>query len=206
MMQAYGAADPRHLAPEPAQRDTLATIVAATPWLMRALRAVRSLALPGSGCIGAGAVRSTVWDSLHGLSSPAPLADVDVAYFDPSDLSPEAEATHQRRLTGLVPELHWEVVNQAAVHLWYERTFGRSVPPLDSLEEGIASWPETATAVAVRLDDRDQVQVLAPLGLIDLFECIVRRNPTRVDEGTFRARVEAKRYAERWPRVRVVWD
>ena len=184
-------------------RDRLVEIVGATPWLMRALRAVRSVA-PRDACVGAGAVRSTVWDSLHGYSVPSPVADVDVAYYEPMNLSPETEALYQRRLADLEPGLRWDVVNQAAVHLWYEKTFGRTVAPLRSLEEGIGSWPETATAVAVRLDAHDCLQVVAPLGLEDLFDCVVRRNPARASESMFRARVEAKRYDERWPRVRIV--
>lgn len=186
------------------QRDRLIEIVGATPWLMRALRAVQLVAPPGA-CVGAGAIRSTVWDSLHGCSEPSPVADVDVAHFDPMDMSPETDAQYQRRLAEIEPDLRWDVANQAAVHLWYEKVFGKAVPPLYSLEEGVGSWPETATSVAVWLDARDCVQVVAPLGLSDLFDCVVRRNPARVSEAKFRARAEAKRYVERWPRVRIIW-
>jgi len=51
--------------------------------LMAALRAVRSLRL-ASWCIGAGAVRSLVWDTLHGFEEASPVEDVDVVYFDDS--------------------------------------------------------------------------------------------------------------------------
>jgi hypothetical protein len=47
-------------------------------------------------------------------------------------------------------------------------------------------------------------RVLAPHGLDDLFAMVVRRNPARVSVATYRQRVAQKRYAERWPRVRVV--
>jgi hypothetical protein len=66
--------------------------------------------------------------------------------------------------------------------------------------------PEAATSVAVRLDADGCVRVVAPLGLDDLFDCIVRRNPSRASVSMFKARVEAKRYSELWPRVRVVWE
>jgi uncharacterized protein len=186
-------------------QDRLVQIIAATPWLMRALWAVRSVA-PAAACVGAGAVRSTVWDSLHGYSESSPLADVDVAYFDPRDVSPQSDAAYERRLAEVEPDLQWEVVNQAGVHLWYEKAFEEAVPPLRSLEEGIASWPETATSVAVWLDSDGCIRVVAPLGLEDLFDCVVRRNPARATVGMFRARVEAKRYSERWPQVRVIWE
>ena len=98
----------------------------------------------------------------------------------------------------------WEVTNQAAVHLWFEDYFGHKVEPLRSLEEAVASWPEFATSVGITLDERDEIQVIAPWGLEDLFGVTVRRNPTRVSLETYRQRVEQKRYSQRWPMVKVV--
>jgi hypothetical protein len=183
----------------------LIEIVRSTPWLMRALEAVRTVGAPAA-CIGAGAVRATVWDRLHEFSTPSDLADVDVPYFDASDLSVERELAYRHHLTELEPGRAWDVVNQASVHLWYERRFGTAIAPLRSVEDGIASWPETATAVAVSLDDSDRIHVVAPFGLSDLFDCVVRRNVGRVSPRQFRTRVEAKRFAERWPKVQVVWE
>lgn len=187
------------------ERDQLIEIVRATPWLMRALEAVRSACIP-HGCIGAGAVRTTVWDALHGRANPTPAADVDVAYFDPSAPSAESEDGYRRWLSELEPDVARDVVNQASVHLWYEQAFGVPVEPLRSVDEGVASWPETATAVALRLESSSELQVIAPCGLADLFACVVRRNARRVTAAQFRARVEAKRYGERWPRVQVLWE
>jgi uncharacterized protein len=183
----------------------LARIVRETPWLMQVLEAVRSVRMPHA-CVGAGAVRAAVWDWIHGHLLPSEVADVDVAYFDAADLSRESEAMYQRQLEALRPDQIWDVVNQAAVHLWYERVFGRVLAPLGSVEDGIACWPETATAVAVWLDASDRLQILAPFGLSDLLACVVRRNPRVVGLEQFRARVERKRYVERWPRVRIVWE
>ena len=71
---------------------------------MRALRAVRELGL-ASWCIGAGAVRSLVWDALHELTVPSELSDIDVAYFDASDLSSERDSKLERRLKILLPNV-----------------------------------------------------------------------------------------------------
>jgi hypothetical protein len=46
--------------------------------------------------------------------------------------------------------------------------------------------------------------VIAPHGLDDLFAMVVRRNPARVSVATYRERVAGKRYAQRWPKVRVI--
>ena len=183
--------------------ERLAALARATPWFIRTLEHVRALRLD-SWCVGAGAVRNLVWDALHGHATPSALADVDVAFFDASDLSPQRDAALQARLRSTAPETPWEVTNQAGVHLWFEQYFGHAVPPLRSLEDAVASWPEFATAVGLRLDDDDRLHVIAPLGLDDLFAMVVRRNPARVSVATYRERVASKRYAQRWPRVRVV--
>ena len=154
--------------------------------------------------MGAGAVRNLVWDALHGHSTPSALADIDVAHFDACDLSSERDALLQQRLHDLAPSLPWEVTNQAGVHLWFEQHFGHAVAPLESLEDAVASWPEFATCVGLRLDDDDRLHVIAPHGLDDLFAMVVRRNPARVSVETYRERVATKRYAQRWLRVTVV--
>jgi hypothetical protein len=59
----------------------LEQIIRGTPWLLRVLEAIRLLGLPDC-YLAAGAVRNTVWDSLHGLATPGSLGDLDVIYFD----------------------------------------------------------------------------------------------------------------------------
>jgi uncharacterized protein len=190
-------------ASETKHQQRLVEIVSESPWFMDALAAVRRLALP-EWCIGAGAIRNLVWDSLHGKSSPSQLSDVDVAYFDATDISPQRDEELQSKLQALDPSVPWEVTNQAGVHQWFEEHFGHAVEPLHSLEEAVASWPEFATAVGISLGQDNSLQVIAPHGLEDLFAIVVRRNPTRVSIETYRQRVVQKRYVERWPKVKVV--
>lgn len=186
-----------------AAADVLTALVAADPLFMARLRAVRSLGL-ASWCIGAGAVRNLVWDALHGKSSPSPLADVDVAWFDAAPPPGHTDAALQARLVELLPGTPWEVTQQAQVHLWFEAHFGHPVDPLLSLVDAVATWPEYATCVGLSLDADDRISVIAPHGLDDLMGCVVRRNPCRVSEATYRQRVASKQYAVRWPRVTVV--
>ena len=172
-------------------------------WFWPALAAARNLNLP-SWCIGAGAVRNLVWDSLHNFQTPSALSDIDVAYFDASDLSAQRDAEIQHRLNTVYPVAPWEVTNQAAVHTWFEAAFGHPVEPLVSLEDAVASWPEFATTVGLTLRDDDSIDVIAPYGLDDLFAMVVRRNPARVSVDTYRRRVEQKQYQKRWPNVAVI--
>ena len=123
---------------EAKHQQRLVEIASESPWFIGALATVRRLALP-NWCIGAGAIRNLVWDSLHNKSEPSQLSDVDVAYFDATDISPRRDKELQSELQALDPSVPWEVTNQAGVHQWFEEHFGHAVEPLRSLEEAVAS-------------------------------------------------------------------
>ena len=172
------------------------------PWFMAALDTVSDLGL-SQWCIGAGVIRNIVFDYLDSGSS-TPIRDVDVAYFDESDLSEHRDREYEDMLRDRMPDVPWEVTNQAAVHLWFHKKFGCRVPPVRGIEEAVATWPETCTAVAVTKVHKDEYKVYAPCGLEDLFGMVVRRNPARVDVQTYNARIANKKYDQCWKSVRIV--
>jgi len=185
--------------------DDLQRVIRSDPWFLSVLRVARDAGLP-QWAIGAGAIRNLVWDELHGYQRRTPLADIDLVYFDSTNLGSEHERLSEERLARLLPGVPWQVKNQAAVHLWYQRVFGQAVPPLTSIEEAVATWPETATAVAVRLLPDDTLYVIAPFGLSGLFHMILRRNPARVSRDEFRRRCRDKAIQIKWPRVQLIGD
>ena len=170
---------------------------------MEVLRAVRDCD-PPDWVVGAGVIRDLVWDEMHAGFSAARVRDVDVAFFDPSDLSPERDLEVQRALEHRLGAVPWEAKNQAAVHTWFERVFGYPVEPLTSIADAVGTWPETATSVAVRLEPDESLRIIAPYGLEDLLNGTCRRNPRRVTMELYRRRLLSKRVAERWPKVRVI--
>jgi hypothetical protein len=184
-----------------ALEHALTDMVRTSPALMQALVAVRTLGLV-DWCIGAGAVRSLVWDRLHGFQTPTPLSDIDVVYFDAA-ADPARDAELEGRLRRLLPGLRWEVSNQAHIHHWFRRALGQRVAALVSLEDGVATWPEYATCVGVRLNGDGTLAVIAPHGLDDLFALRVRHNDVRAGAEVYRQRVLGKRFAERWPRLSI---
>jgi hypothetical protein len=180
----------------------LAEVVLAAPWLVDVLKTVRALGPPGA-FVAAGAVRDTVWDALTGRRSPGPYGDIDVVYW--AEAEPEGAArAHEARLRTALPHLDWELTNQATVHLWHARAQGLSVAPHGTVAEGLATWPETATAVGVRLTAAGELDVVSPFGLADLFALRLRYNPALVGPEVFRRRVEAKRWLERWPELTLI--
>ncbi|WP_374350947.1 nucleotidyltransferase family protein [Chitinimonas sp.] len=185
-----------------AQAERLRALIAATPWLMTALAAVRDLALP-EAAIAAGAIRNLLWDDLHGFAHPAPQGDIDVICFDPT-ASLADDARWQALLQERLPHWHWEVVNQALVHHWYRDDTGQPPPANCSLAAGMARWPETATAVAARLDAQGNIALIAPFGLDDLFSLTLRRNPACASRQAFAQRVRDKQWLQRWPQLRLL--
>jgi hypothetical protein len=187
---------------DPLAVTALADRVVAESWLLAALDAVAASGLPDAW-IGAGAIRDVVWGQLHDGFDPSAVKDIDVAYFDPADLSQERDSSAEHVLRSLA-DLPWEATNQAAVHRWYHEYFGgEPVEAFVSVHDAVATWPETATCVAVRRSPAG-IEVCAPHGLGDLLDGVWRVNPVRVTPATSRARLARQRVHQRWPRVTVI--
>jgi hypothetical protein len=163
---------------------------------MEALRAARAVGAP-DWLVAAGAIRDAVWDLLHGRE-PAVPRDVDLAYFATDG---HTEDGVEAALRARAPSIPWEARNQADVHLWYPRRFGIDVPPFTSSADAVATFPETASCVGVRLGADDSLHVVAPYGLGDLLGCACRHNPARVPADFYEERVAAHGWRERWPRM-----
>ncbi|MEV0003404.1 nucleotidyltransferase family protein [Micromonospora sp. NPDC050980] len=185
--------------------DELRALVGASQPLMRALRTVRDSGLPDAW-IGAGVLRDLVWDQRYGHGFDfLRTRDIDVAFFDPADLTRANDEHATGRLTAMWPGPPWEAKNQAAVYTWYPARFGGDpVPALGSIADAVATWPEYTTAVAIRLDADGRIAVCAPHGLDHLLDGIWRRNPTRVSLAVSAQRLARQRPAHRWRRVRVL--
>ena len=128
-----------------------------------------------------------------------------MVFFDPAKLTRADDDGATALLAGMWPQPPWQARNQAAVHTWYAATFGGDpIEPYRSVAEAIATWPEYATAVAVRLDPAGRLKVCAPYGLADLLAGVWRHNPARVDVAGSRQRLARHRPARRWPGVTVI--
>ena len=197
-----------HLGPLPGPPDDEASLVGlirSNEWLLRVLTAVRDEHIPDAW-VGAGVLRDLVWGERYGSGfSPERVHDVDVAFFDPHDLSRSNDDRVTERLGQRLPDVPWEARNQAAVHTWYPDKFGGDqVEPSTSTHDALATWPETATAVAVRLGPDDTIEISAPFGLDDLLDGVWRRNPRRVSLERSLARLERHQPQTRWPGVTVI--
>jgi hypothetical protein len=160
------------------------------------------LELPGF-YIGAGGVTHTVWNHLLGLDPLHGLKDLDLVYFDRrEERLDDQKRTDARVRTALedIP-LEIDVTNEAWVHLWYPRKFGRVIAPYRSTEHAIGTWPTTASSIGVRLE-KDRLKVCAPFGLGDLLSLTVRPNKSLVSREVYESKVA--RWISLWPDLTVI--
>lgn len=157
--------------------------------------------------LGAGCISQTVWNFLCGFELTKNIKDCDLVYYDSSDLSYEKEDTYIQKGKNLFKDiiLKVEIINEARVHLWYEKHFGHKIKPYESVEEAISSWPTTATCVGVKYDRNGKFLVYAPFGLKDLLSMIVRPNKVQIKKEVYLAKTE--RWKKAWPRLGVIpWE
>lgn len=176
------------------EKDIL-RIISEDQWMMDILKTVRDLKLPDA-MIGAGFVRNKVWDHLHGYKDRTPLDDIDVIYFDRTDVSEDTETKLQEKLSEEMPGPRWSLNNQVRLHV------DNGDDPYTSSEDALSRWPETVTCLAVLLDENDKLVLVQPHGISDLINLEVRPSPTfRRKMDIYRDRIIKKNWQKKWPKL-----
>ena len=184
-------------------KEDLIQIVKEQDWLIDLLKATRELQLP-DWYIAAGTIRNTVWNVLHCFQSELHQNDVDVVYFDSSDVSGKKTKGYERRLRESFPKREWEVVNQAGAHLMNCNKELNRMPAKSSCE-AIAYWSETATSVGIRLEEDNSFTIGAPHSFDDLMNLIVRPVPKPYQAlQLYERRVREKKWQEIWPKLTIL--
>jgi hypothetical protein len=121
-----------------------------------------------------GALFQTVWNIRSGLPPAHGILDYDIFYFDP-DTSWEAEDRAIARGNDIFADLGVlvQIRNQARVHLWYEKKFQMSYPPLTRATDGIDRFLMHCSQVGVRPAPAG-LELYAPKGLDDVAAMVVR--------------------------------
>jgi hypothetical protein len=132
------------------QEERFRKILCQSPLITTVLTKADELALP-DWHLCAGCLTQSVWNSIFELPCEHGIDDIDLIYFDTGDLSDDAEenqAQQARTLFAYLP-VRLDVKNEARIHLWYERKFGKNIPPFQSIEHAVSNFPTTATTIAV---------------------------------------------------------
>ncbi len=181
------------------QEKDIVKLIQGDTRLMQILRIVESLGLP-DWCVCAGFVRSRVWDYLHGFTETR-LPDVDVVYFDPHHTNELIEKQYEHNLKQLDSLVPWSVKNQARMHT------KNGHAPYTSTIDGLSNFPEVCTAIGVYLDSNGDVIVVAPYGVDDLVNLVVRPTPFYKSEEKhpiYEQRINTKKWETTWHRLHIV--
>ncbi|CAK2152454.1 Nucleotidyltransferase-like protein [Vibrio crassostreae] len=171
------------------------TLIKQDPLRMQVIDCVSQLDLPQC-YVAAGFVRNLVWDHLHGYTSPTPLNDIDVIYFDPIDTSYESNLRYEALLKQRLPELNWQVRNQACMHI------RNGDEPYQGSLDAMSYWPEKETAVAIKQSLTGDIECNSAFGLESLFDLKVTPNPKR-NRDIFDQRVQSKGWLTQWPKLTI---
>ncbi|WKA54625.1 nucleotidyltransferase family protein [Planococcus shixiaomingii] len=168
-------------------------------WMIEVLRAAQSLKLP-DWWVCAGFVRSKIWDTLHGFHVRTSLADIDVIYFDPENLTEREEKELEKKLGQLMPGLPWSVKNQARMHVL------NRLDPYISSTDAVSKFPETATALGLKLDEQGTLLLTAPCGIDDVIKMKIRPTPHFANDkrllAIYEERVKRKNWQATWEKVK----
>ncbi len=178
----------------------LINIIKKEDWLMDILKQARNLNLL-DWYIGAGAIRNTVWNHLHGKSGIPPVGDIDLIYYDNDDTAGKKEKESKNILNKNIPNFKWEVVNQATAH-----RFNKDRAKASSSCNALSHWIETPTCVGIRLEEDNSFTICAPHGLEDLFNLVVR--PTTLESHNleeYNKRMKEKNWIKNWPKLKVIY-
>lgn len=147
----------------------------------------------------AGSLFQSFWNLQAGNAVAAGIKDYDIFYFDPSDLSYEAEDAVVRRAAMIFADLDAliDIKNQARVHLWYRDRFGADWAPVASARESIGRFMVRCTCVGLQPRADGTLDLAAPYGIDELTRGELRPNAASPNLGGFNAKAES--YRARWP-------
>lgn len=180
--------------------EKIISIIREDAWMMDILQAAKTLDLP-DWWICAGFVRAKIWDTLHGFHERTQVPDVDVIYFDPSNLNESEEKRFEVKLKSLLPNTPWSVKNEARMHI------RNKTAPYKSSIDAISKFPETATALGIKLDVQDNLVLAAPYGICDVVNMVVKPTPfvlmdkERIEH--YETRIALKNWKGTWGKLQI---
>lgn len=179
---------------------TIISLIREDKWMMEILECTKSLNLP-DWWICAGFIRSKIWDVLHDFGERTALSDIDVIYFDPINIDVLQEKKIEEQLKCLIPNIPWSVKNEARMHVKSNMT------PYFSSVDAISKFPETATALGVKLDEKDNVILTAPYGIRDVINLEVKPTPYFIESEEraeiYDGRITIKNWKSTWNKIKV---
>jgi uncharacterized protein len=186
-------------APKAEQERVFIALIRANPVNQEILSRIPELPLP-QGMLVSGCLYQSVWNGLLGHEPTRGIRDYDLAYFDDSDLTYEAEDVVIKKCARAFADLgvEVEVRNQARVHVWFESHFGVPYSPLTHAAQSLERYMSPCNAVAAQPCTKDDLIIHAPFGLDDVFGFTVRPR----GDGS---EISSQSYAKKTTRMKALW-
>jgi len=138
----------------------------------------------------------------HGFDERTPMPDIDVIYYDPENIEESVEKKYEEVLRRLLSTIPWSVKNQARMHIVNNSS------AYTSSVDAIGKFPETVTALAVKLDEKNKVILTAPHGIQDVINLIVKPTPYFLELKdrmlVYEKRVRNKSWKVKWSKIEVI--
>jgi uncharacterized protein len=173
-------------------------ILKESEFLAEAIEHAAALDLPQWWIVG-GAIRDVLWQSLSDSTTPSTPKDIDLLFYDPTDLTREHDTWIQQSLSS-ISGVPWSVKNQARMHIHNDDA------PYTNVHEAMYCFPETVSAVGIRKGKNERIIVSTCFGFEDLFSMVFRPTPHfwyKYGSTAYLARVRDKGWLNKWPRARV---
>lgn len=134
-------------------------------------------------------------DKLHEIKNAEIDYDIDVVFYFSENIDKNFETELEKKLINKMPNIKWSAKNQARMHIKnghenYANVF-----------EAISHWPETATSIAIKIDEYDNLDLIAPYGLEDLFNLIIKPTP-EFDTNIVEKRIIEKKWLTKWDKLK----
>ena len=159
------------------QYETFISILEKNKDLMAVLDYITELKLPNF-YIAAGSVFQTIWNYYDGNDLNFGIKDIDVIYYNNSDLSVEKDLEYYNIINTYIKAKGFnyevDVSNEARMHLWkIEHNQGDNVEQYKNSEVAMSKWIATVHAIGITKVN-DNIKIYAPYGLSDIYSRTIR--------------------------------
>lgn len=104
-------------------------------------------------------------------------------------------------LRNILPNVPWSVKNEARMHI------ANDIPPYSSPVDAISKFPETVTALGVKLDEQESVILTAPCGINDVINLELKPTPYFIENEDlafiYKERIIKKNWKGTWNKIKV---
>lgn len=158
------------------QNEKMISILKKNTYLMDVLDYIETLKLPNY-YIAAGCIFQTVWNYYDQKVLNYNIKDIDVIYYDNTDLSVEKDIKYYNLINDFCKNKGYkyeiDVSNEARMHLWKKEKFNIDVEPYKCSEDAIDKWIATVHAIGITKEN-GEIKIYAPYGLSDIYSKTIR--------------------------------